>query len=334
MFEALGLNPTTESVYLAMLELPQASLEDLARHLNLDRATLLEALDDLARMSLLHRPLAGPEPVRPVDPEVGLAALLARQQAEVARRQQELEESRAAFSTLLATRAEQQSKGAEPVVERIVGIDAIRDRLRELAATCAWEACSFMPGGAQSASSLAASRPLDMDAINRGVRLRTVYLDSARNDPATRDYARWLTELGSEVRTAPTLPLRLLIVDRRYALVPADTDDSGAMALMISGSGIVSALYALFNSVWKEARPLGATSRRRDDNGLSAQEKQVLRLLGEGHTDEVIARRMGVSVRTARRIAANLLARLGARSRFQAGMLAVARAWIDPDEVA
>jgi len=332
MFEALGLNPTTESVYLAMLELPEANLEDLARRLDLDRAQLLDALDDLARMSLLHRPVAGPEPVRLVDPEVGLAALLARQQTEVARRQQEIEESRAAFSTLLAARAEQQPRAAEPGVDRLIGIDAIRARLRELAETCTWEACSFMPGGAQSASSLAASRPLDADAINRGVRLRTVYQDSVRNDPGTREYAEWLGELGSEVRTAPTLPLRMLIVDRQYALVPVNADNSAAMALTISGTGIVSALFALFNGVWKDATPFGAP-RRRDDNGLSVQERQVLRLLGEGHTDEVIARRLGISVRTARRVAANLLARLGARSRFQAGVLAVSRSWIDSTEI-
>jgi DNA-binding CsgD family transcriptional regulator/sugar-specific transcriptional regulator TrmB len=332
MFEALGLNPTTESVYLAMLELPEASLAELARRLDLDRAQLLDALDDLARMSLLHRPVAGPEPVRLVDPEVALAALLARQQTEVARRQQEIEESRAAFSTLLAARAEQHPRVAEPGVDRLVGIDAIRARLRELAQTCTWEACSFMPGGAQSASSLAASRPLDADAINRGVRLRTVYQDSVRNDPGTREYAEWLGELGSEVRTAPTLPLRMLIVDREYALVPVNADNSAAMALTISGTGIVSALYALFDGVWREATPFGAP-RRRDDNGLSEQERQVLRLLGEGHTDEVIARRLGISVRTARRVAANLLARLGARSRFQAGVLAVSRCWIESSEI-
>ena len=331
MFEALGLNPTTESVYLAVLELPSADLEELAQHLDLDRDKLLDALDDLAQMSLLHRPLAGPEPLRPIDPEVGLAALLARQQAEVARRHQEIEESRAAFATLLAARAEQQPRPSEPGVDRLVGIDAIRHRLRQLAETCTWEACSLMPGGAQSESSLAASRPLDAEAINRGVRLRTVYLDSVRNDPATRDYAQWLGKLGSEVRTAPTLPLRMLIVDRQYALVPVNPDNTAAKALMISGTGIVSALVALFNGVWREATPFGAP-RPRDDNGLSVQERQVLRLLGEGHTDEVIARRLGVSVRTARRVAANLLARLGARSRFQAGVLAVARSWIDPDD--
>lgn len=332
MFEALGLSELTESVYLAMLRFPEAGIGDLSRMLNLEEREIRTALDDLARMSLLWTSMSDPENPRPVNLKVGLSALLAREEAEVARRRQGIEESRVAFTALLAQQGPSRPRDKEDGVERVEGLDAIRDRLRDLAGTCEWEACSFMPGGAQSEAGLRASRALDADAIDRGVRLRTVYLDSVRNDQPTFDYAQWLAGLGSEVRTAPTLPLRMLIVDRKVALVPVDTENTGALAVEISNPGVLTGLIALFNSVWKGAVPLG-TARRRDDEGLSAQEKQVLRLLGEGHTDELIARRMGVSVRTARRVASNLLARLDAQSRFQAGARAVARGWIDPDDL-
>ncbi|MGW2995319.1 helix-turn-helix domain-containing protein, partial [Streptomyces sp. NPDC001193] len=52
------------------------------------------------------------------------------------------------------------------------------------------------------------------------------------------------------------------------------------------------------------------------------------RLLAEGHTDEGIAKRLGVSHRTARRIATVLMERLGARSRFEAGVRAVRCGWL------
>jgi DNA-binding NarL/FixJ family response regulator len=95
---------------------------------------------------------------------------------------------------------------------------------------------------------------------------------------------------------------------------------------------VLAALLSLFTSVWKASTPLGAP-RRRDDNGLSKQDKQVLAMLGRGLTDETIARRLGVSVRTARRVASDLLARLDARSRFQAGARAVARRWLTEDDL-
>ncbi|MET8630960.1 LuxR C-terminal-related transcriptional regulator, partial [Kitasatospora sp. NPDC004669] len=48
----------------------------------------------------------------------------------------------------------------------------------------------------------------------------------------------------------------------------------------------------------------------------------------DGHTDDAIAKRLGVSPRTARRIATDLMERLNARSRFQAGVRATQAGWL------
>lgn len=331
MLEALGMSALAETVYLVMLQFPEEDLDDLVRRTGVGRHEVRAALDELTQISLLQ---VSPDQGRPkmVSPEVSLSALVARKQAEMARRQQQIEESKAALALLLAERAESRSEGPGTGIERLTGIDAIRERLGVLARSCQWEASSFMPGGAQSEENLKASRELDAEAIDRGVRLRTVYQDSVRNHRPTLEYAQWLSELGSEVRTAASLPLRMLIVDRKIAVVPVTADDSGAAATVISSDGIVTGLTALFNSTWRAATPLGA-ARRRDTDGLSAQERQVLRLLAAGLTDEAIARHMGVSVRTARRAAADLHARMSARSRFQAGARAVSRGWITQDDL-
>ncbi|MFI6040941.1 response regulator transcription factor [Nocardia sp. NPDC051321] len=54
----------------------------------------------------------------------------------------------------------------------------------------------------------------------------------------------------------------------------------------------------------------------------SARELELIQLLCEGHTDEAAARRMNLSVRTVRRLTQQLMGHLGARSRFEAGVLA------------
>ncbi|MFI6169094.1 response regulator transcription factor [Nocardia sp. NPDC051052] len=54
----------------------------------------------------------------------------------------------------------------------------------------------------------------------------------------------------------------------------------------------------------------------------SARELVLIQLLCEGHTDEAAARRMNLSVRTVRRMTQQLMGHLGARSRFEAGVLA------------
>ncbi|WP_267958680.1 helix-turn-helix transcriptional regulator [Streptomyces sp. ADI98-10] len=53
-------------------------------------------------------------------------------------------------------------------------------------------------------------------------------------------------------------------------------------------------------------------------------------LLSEGLTDRTIAKRMGMSVRTCRRHIAEIMERLGVKSRFQAGFLLSARTESSP----
>ncbi|MCZ7432396.1 helix-turn-helix domain-containing protein [Streptomyces sp. WMMC1477] len=56
-----------------------------------------------------------------------------------------------------------------------------------------------------------------------------------------------------------------------------------------------------------------------DQSGLSDEHHVLARLLADGMKDEAIARTLGVSPRTASRLIADLMQRLGATSRFAAG---------------
>lgn len=160
--------------------------------------------------------------------------------------------------------------------------------------------------------------------------MRSLYLDSVRNSPPSIDYANWLAENGGQVRTAPLLPVRMIIIDRRVAMLPVNGDDTAHGALVLHGHGTLTALCALFEGIWEQARPLGEVELR-DARGLTGPEREALRLLGQGLTDEAISKRLGVSPRTARRMAADLMEQLGARSRFQAGVLAAQRGWFNLD---
>ncbi|CAM5486695.1 hypothetical protein SGRIM128S_07476 [Streptomyces griseomycini] len=54
-------------------------------------------------------------------------------------------------------------------------------------------------------------------------------------------------------------------------------------------------------------------------------EKEILRLMSQGLTDDAVRKKLGVGLRTARRMIADLMERLDARSRFEAGANAVDR---------
>lgn len=320
----LGIEPVAEAVYRRMLSHPDDGVAELAVGLDLSEGRIRRALDLLNELTLVRPSNQASGRLHAVNPELGMQLLLSHQQAELARQQQRLEESRTVAMELIAQFSDSGSTTtgeSEPTV--IWGLEQVRDNLRMLNEQVREEFLTFAPGGSQTAENIKAARPLNRRLLDRGVRMRTVYLDSLTNDPGSVAHAKSLVELGAQVRTAPTLPTRMIVCDRSVALVAADDQDTAKGAVLIRTPGLVAALCSLFEAVWREARELGPAQNRDTDHGMTPQQTETLRLLAEGHTDEVISRRLGVSPRTARRFASEIMVRLGAKSRFQAGVNAV-----------
>ncbi|NMO33004.1 helix-turn-helix transcriptional regulator [Streptomyces sp. GMY01] len=329
MLEALGLDPHLESVYRASLLHPEDGVAELSTRLGVTETQVRECLDQLMDLELIRPSRDTPGMLRAVSPDLGLEIILRRHEADLLRRQEELVRSREAAARAVAEFATLRPNTEEDGAERLVGLDAIQRRLESLARGFEEECLAIEPGGAQSQASLDASRPLDAQALARGVRLRTVYQDSARNDPATSAYARWISEQGGQVRTSPILPPRMLIFDRSTAVVPIDPANTRLGALCTSAPGIVASLVALFEQTWQAAVPLGTDHRGSlDDADVIPAERELLRLLASGMTDEAAGKRLGVSLRTVRRQMAALMQRLDASSRFEAGLKAAQRGWL------
>jgi DNA-binding CsgD family transcriptional regulator/sugar-specific transcriptional regulator TrmB len=324
MLKPFGVDGTAETVYRTMIVHRDWNVAQVAHALELPESDIRAALDRLADLALVRQSLENPGMLRPVDPEFGLLSLVQTRQAELHRSQQELAESHAAVSELISTL---QTAAPRVEIDQLIGIDEIQSRIEVLANRATTECLSFMPAGAQTPESIAAGTPLNDAALERGVAIRTLYLDSLRNDPPTFRYATWLTGRGGEVRTRPTLPARLLVVDREIALLPLDLAQSRAGAIQLTTHSVVLVLTAFFEHLWLSATPFHKELPR-DDAGVTGQERELLSLLSQGLTDEMAGRRLGLSLRTVRRNMADLMDRLGAKSRFEAGMRASERGWL------
>lgn len=325
MLDAIGLSAGAETVYLAMLTAPQLDLSQLATHVGLPLESVRASLDELIDLSLIAH---GSDGLRTVGPTLGLSSLIARAEAEVAEKQRQLAATRTAVMSLAA--AHEEARDREQVT-RWTGLDAVRGRMEELVAATTVECVSLNPNVAQTPDAKSASKPQNERLLERGVAIRAVYQDSHRHTPALQEYATWMTGLGGEIRTAPTIPMLLIVFDRRVALLPIDPFDNSKGAQEVHAPGIVTAVYGLFNQVWSTATPTGRLPET-DEDGLDPQMRELIRLLAGGSTDEMAARKMGVSARTIKRKSAELMERLDARSRFQAGVIAAQRGWIDPGE--
>ncbi|QUQ67152.1 BTAD domain-containing putative transcriptional regulator [Kutzneria sp. CA-103260] len=178
--------------------------------------------------------------------------------------------------------------------------------------------------------------PGQIDAVRRisqanlrpGVRCRVLCPDSARLSGVLSS----LSLAGVDVRTDTEIPMEALVVDRTSTVLPADRSSSGSSSgvAVFRLPGVVTATVGLFERIWPGAVPLSPTALADagDTAVLTNREHDLLTLLCSGSTDESAAARLDISVRTVRRMVADIMNRLGARSRFQAGVKAADRGWL------
>ncbi len=161
---------------------------------------------------------------------------------------------------------------------------------------------------------------LDHENLRRGVRYRVLFPDAARLSGQLNQ----LSLAGAEVRTEAEVPMEGVVIDGVVAVLPAD----GAGAAVFRLPGVVASIVGLFERIWPGATPLIPADPDAVGSGLTSRERALLDLLCSGATDESAGARLGISVRTVRRMVADIMNRLGARSRFQAGVKLADRGWL------
>ena len=171
-----------------------------------------------------------------------------------------------------------------------------------------------------SASGGALFGRLDHENLRRGVRYRVLFPDAARCSGSLNS----LSLAGAEVRTEAEVPMEAVVIDGVAAVLPAD----GAGVAVFRLPGVVAATVGLFERIWPGAAPLIPADPDAVGPGLTSRERALLDLLCSGATDESAGARLGISVRTVRRMVADIMNRLGARSRFQAGVKLADRGWL------
>ena len=172
-------------------------------------------------------------------------------------------------------------------------------------------------------------RRIDHDNVRRGVRYRVLVPDPARTEPVLATRLGTLSLAGADCRTVAEVPADALVVDGSLVILPIDRGGAGRPTgtALFRLPSVVTTTVELFERVWSTAVPMTASDLP-DTAELNQRERELLTLLSSGSTDESAAVKLGVSVRTVRRMVADIMHRLGARSRFQAGVKAADRGWL------
>ena len=220
----------------------------------------------------------------------------------------------------------------QPQIERIEGMDAVRERIEELSFFSRVSLDSIQPGGPQSIEAIEASRPLDRRAARRGIAMRLIQNTAVLTDDVNRAHLYELSDMGVQLRLTDQPIERMLVFDGETVVVPIEPGNSRRGALVVRQPSLVAGLTGLFERAWQQATVLepqdGIAAARDEAETLTDADRRLLTLLASGATDEAVARELAVSTRHLRRRISRILVLLGATSRFEAGLEAARRGWL------
>ncbi|MFI7501491.1 LuxR C-terminal-related transcriptional regulator [Streptomyces sp. NPDC049687] len=302
--------------------------ERAARDLELGRDEVDAAVAALTELGLLKADVDDPARLRPVDPDLVAAVVTTSLEQSIRNQRAELHRIRDQFAGLRGHYLESLRRGSVGL-EVVPGVEEVRAALNRASAECTEEILTSQPGGQRAPAVLRDALARDAETLSRGVRMRTLYHHTARFNGPSQAYVAMATDLGAEYRTAHELFGRVIVFDRRVAFIPERGDGLGAV--VIREPSVVHFLCEVFEQYWVHAEPFSDAAT----DGLEAVAKDIdrtiVRLLAAGMKDESIARRLGMSLRTARKHIADIMETLGAESRFQAGALAARHGLLDGD---
>jgi DNA-binding CsgD family transcriptional regulator len=317
MLEEAGLSPAESAVLIALVGRPHASSADLADVVD-EPGPVLRSL--CARGLAVHLNDDG-DTYRAADPTLLLQSAVTAAEERVDRLRQ--------LATDLLNRHRTAQSDQLPIdfVEYLPGGDAAVIRLYELIRSAQRWVCGlelgpwltgYRPGGYSPAGA-------EFEAIGRGVEFRVIYERAAIDEPGRLEDILWSVDRGEQARVLPSLPCVFYLIDDLAAIPVTDSGRIRDGALITRGGPLLVALKGWYEALWASAIPLGVLMADPDGTDFSAKEQELIGLLASGLTDKAIARQLGVSERTAQRRVAAILQRLGAHTRFQAGIQAARR---------
>ncbi|WP_034090453.1 hypothetical protein [Streptacidiphilus albus] len=268
-----------------------------------DASHLPEAVTELRSVGLVV-PLPGaPERLMTVDPQ----EVLPRRREELHQAARALMDDADAIvplqheltATHRTARADLWSQG----IERPASIGDANRRIAAVLAEAAEDLLTMQPGHRDEAT-LESSADRDFYALSRGIKMRTLYMDSEREYPHIQQWVAEATRRGAEIRTMPRAFMKTIIIDQRIAVISDRTRLGGPQpvhgaALIVHDAGVVGELVAQFERDWAQARTWDGTENAQVTaiGALSQVQQDVLLGLVGGATQRSLEQRLGMSVR-------------------------------------
>jgi len=311
----VGLSTNTDLIYRCLAMTGPCKVGDLIRLLGLPSRQIRQSLDELADVAAAAPAIRrGQRANRPAqtwsagEPHV-VAARVHDIRQEAARTQHRIRRQLVGLSELGVSST---SRNAQV----FGGCTRAQARVVELAATERFEHLAMNPDLSFSAGTVRAVSPTHKKMVERKIAIKELSVPTPAEDTED-DLATELLAAGAQFRQLPGVPAKIMIIDRRCAVVRVDPVDADKGLIEISDQPTVLALVDLFFRQWELADDYRG---RTGPMELTPREDAIVRLLGAGRTDSEAATELGLSVRTVAYAIHDLMERYDVRNRFQLGI--------------
>ncbi|QNJ39510.1 hypothetical protein H7H31_06125 [Streptomyces buecherae] len=378
MLSALGLDEGQESTYRTLVALGAAEVPELALRLFRSEEDVERALRRLERQGLAARSAGRAERWVAVPPDAALGTLLGRRRQELERAERAVavltDEYRngaprsatqdaveiARGTTAIGHRSLQLLAAATdevcalvPATERLPRGVPLRPGVRHRVVVerallsrppALGELAASLGRGYEAKVRVVDRLPTTLLAVDGHLALVALHRPCCATTPSRGPGAASEAYDGApaEPRDEPYAAAHL----GAYAGTHTGTCDEGVCgrgargeALVVHPSGLLAALLALFEGVWREAVPLRPEAARpgaarpaapssAPPDGPDATDLDILSLLLAGLTDASVAKQLDLGLRTVQRRVKGLMERAGVTTRLQLGWHAYELRWI------
>ncbi len=319
--DALGLGSQEEAGYRALLTVLDAGAAELGERLGIQASEAGALLESLSQRGLACMVADGRYAA--VAPEQSIVTLLSDRLEGLRRGYDALAELGEVFRGVRGRHENVSSS------ETICGAEAMRARLLQLQQRAVSQIRVF----AQPPLLANVVRSDFYDsATARGVQVRSLVDNSMLESMGSLELLRRSGRDGVAVRCAPSLPVKLVLVDEKslFIIEPEYTD----VALVTEHPALVVMAASLFEQSWQDAVPAtvngnGGVNRASGGGPSDGDDKMLLTLLLSGLTDQAIAARLGVGLRTVQRRVRDLMDAAQVDTRIQLGWKASRKGWAD-----
>jgi sugar-specific transcriptional regulator TrmB len=279
LLEGMGVTQAEEHLYRVLLRHEGLCVAELASKLGSSARAIAAPLRALEGKGMVtHSPDRIPRYFA-VPPDIAVEALIAKSQLDEELRQRN---ARSAVAKLSVTMSGAAAVPDERLVE-ILSPEATAQMFAQMHRTAQVEMIS-LTRRPMLISNIEEPDHLLFQCLERGVRCRALIDADLLGMPGWLEHMRDNTAHGEECRIAASLPFKLIVADRRIAIIPLDLRRPDGPVLLVRSSSLLDALCEVFELLWRNATPFPSSDAEQASNGRR-RSMPLLSLLTSGVND-------------------------------------------------